>query len=230
MLDKNGKRVPLNYTRTTFQRTSDAKFFHGWIRQIQPECLTAVMVGDQPFAPGDQFRFRIFSDLQDAYLDAEFCREQAAISPNPNYPMPYAVLAKTREYVFIIRSEIRLEPSKEQARLYPSGIVASVVDADGQQGAGLLVVNISKQGLCVSGRTEHPKHTRLKIELNVLGEPIVATVEVRYCVKDRSFPGQHRIGLQIVEMDRVSGGRWRQLNADMIRQSFEAFLSASRAA
>lgn len=229
MLDKNGKRIPLNYTRTTFQRLRDAKFFHGWIRHIQPECLTVVMVGDQPYEPGEQFQFRIFSDQQDAYVEAEFCREQAVVSPDPTYPMPYSVLARTREYVFILRSEVRLVPSKEQARLYPTGIVATAT-SDGKEPSALLVVNISRQGMCVSGRAQYAKSDQVQIELNVLGEPIIAQAEVRYCVKDRAFPGQYRLGLQIHSMDRVSAGRWRQLNADLVRQSFEAYLASTKAA
>lgn len=199
--------VPLVNTRTTFQRTRDARFFTGRIQKLDDSVLSVVCLQEQVFASGDKFAFHVFGSGKEAFFFATFKREATTTDP------------LLRAYVFVVETEILLRPSNQDARFMTHGLYADLDVAGFRACDGLKVVDISANGLCLTCPMHMRKGDCAELTVHVGDGFVKAHAEVRYCIKDKSATGGHRIGFRLQTMDRISMSRWRNLYSQIVHAS-----------
>ena len=201
--------VPLVNTRTTFQRTSDARFFTGRIRRLQENLVTVVCPVEHKLTSGESFAFQVFGAGYEASFFAKFRTEA----------VPNAGDRSERQYVFVLDGEISLREAVQNPRFTTEGLTASLDVPGFRRLENARVLDISAAGLSILSPAPMGKGETMQIGLNLDEEVIQAEVEVRYCVKDKTRATYHRIGLLLKGMDRISAIRWRTLYGKTVEGS-----------
>ncbi len=209
MSEPDGKGIPLVNTRTTFQRTHDARFFTGRIRRLKDDLVNVICSVEQTLVPGESFAFQVFGAGHEAFFFASFRTEAAKMSMG----------SSEREYVFLISGEITLRHGAQDPRFSTDGLTASL-DVPGLRRLECArVLDVSISGLSILSPTRVEKGEVIKIGVNVGDTVIQAEVEVRYCIRDKTHASYHRVGLLLTGMDRISAIRWRNFYAHTVENN-----------
>lgn len=212
--------VPLVNTRTTFQRTSDARFFTGRIRRLRENLVTVVCSVEQKLTPDEAFAFQVFGAGHEAFFVANYRTEAAAPSSDRT----------EHEYVFVIQGEITLRQANQNPRFMTQGLTASLDVPGFRRLEDTRVLDVSASGLSILSPTQMGKGEAMHILIGLADDVIEAEVEVRYCVKDKTHPTFHRVGLVLKGMDRISAIRWRTFYSRTVEASrYHAFFRAPKA-
>ncbi len=199
--------VPLVNTRTTFQRTRDARFFTGRIRNFSEDVVSVLCSGDAEFESGDRFAFHVFGSGHEAFFFATFRRE----APTQD--------STNREFVFLMEGEIRLRESTQDPRFATRELFADIEVPGFRKCDSVKVLDISANGLCTLCPVHIRKGDQVNLIIHLKKGFIQASAEVRYCIRDRLIPHHHRVGLRLQTMDRVSVIRWRDLYGQVVHAS-----------
>lgn len=210
--------LALKNTRTTFQRVKDLKLFTGKVREFSHGRISVACVSDTAFEPDSEFAFEVFGNGQDATFTAVYASSKVATLEGPP-PEGVVFFNLDVEHWFTLTSEVRLRKSHQEVRYCPRSMAATLSLPGVGTLADATVVDISKGGLAVLAERHLRKGDIIDLVVFSLGKPIFARAEVRYAVRDRTRLGWHRIGMKLLEMDRVSVIRWRQTLLEVIRDS-----------
>lgn len=216
MHDRNGKSVAIGNTRTRFQRTADAKFFHGRVRSLTDDILVVTCLSQAAFATGEKFAFNVYCSGTDLFFFAIYTGG-AVSCPSEDAGFAGECLLET-EFSFKLDSQILLSDCKQEARYFPRFMTAVISNAYRSED-NAKVVDVSDGGLSISCREDFDKGSEVRLEINAFGKTIQAVAEVRYCVRDRSRPGFNRIGLKLSLTERIDEKRWQQVVNHLIDQS-----------
>jgi len=211
--------VPLVNTRTTFQRTRDARFFTGRIHKFVQNVLNVSCDQEYSLEPGDRFSFHVFGMGHEALFFATYRQECKATDP------------LQREYVFVLEGEINLKKTSQEPRFATEGLYADLEMPGITDFEGGKVIDISANGCCLLCPSHVRKGDKVKVAIRTTEDTIHGEAEVRYCIKDRNAAARYRIGLRLLSLDRISVIRWRNLYARVVHSSrYEAIRQHNRAA
>jgi hypothetical protein len=209
MSEPKGHGIPLVNTRTTFQRTHDARFFTGRIRRLKDDLVNVVCSVEQALVPGESFAFQVFGAGHEAFFFASFRTEAAKSSMDSN----------EREYVFRINGDITLRQAAQDPRFTTDGLTASMDVPGLRRLESARVLDVSMSGLSILSPMKIEKGEVIKIGINVGDSIIQAESEVRYSIRDKTHASYHRVGLLLKGMDRISAIRWRNFYAQTVENS-----------
>jgi len=177
--------------RTRLQRLSDAKFFSGWVTDLdETEVRVRLNVAGE-CEPGDQFLVEIFGN-----------------EVNASFKAGLSVSFDNQAYLTIL-SPIQHRAATESARLSVSDMFGNVVNEDSE--VDVRVVDISRHGMGMIVRIPLTKGSQLKYKvISPVGE-LHGQGQVRYCRLDPSGNGLYRVGVRILELSRVDQAKWTRL-------------------
>jgi hypothetical protein len=193
--------------RVTFQRLTDARIVRGWIVDVEGPTLTVRTSGEIPLREGDRFAARtarlngdvaFLASLRSVRaLSAEEGLRRAAESNRPTI-LDY----ESRAYTFEILGQMVPMPATGDPRYVcePSRVVVGAAEAE--------LRDISPAGLGVVTLTKHRVGERLSVQTEGEGRSVEVEAEVRYCRRLSAHPTLYRVGLRVLNANRVEHARW----------------------
>jgi hypothetical protein len=176
--------------RVRLQRTTDARFFSGWMRQITADGAFVDLIVDEEIEVGDEFYANATGKDQSIAFAVKCVLKQATLI-SLKVSGPVTAMAPTEPArKFVSGQEITLS-------LYGVDIVAKVTDVS-LTGMGLISAEPLKRGEQVKFMMQSP------IGL-VRGE-----AEVRY---SKPIPYGYRVGLKVTLVGRIEQAIWNRLAA-----------------
>lgn len=206
-----------NGVRTRFQRLSDCRFFSGWVQDTFGSRILVRSSPDVALQNGQIFQFDVYGpELIGAFrAKLEYGGDLMEIEKDESkeqFEMRQRIMAAADvEYEFTIVTEITARPTIEEAR-YLTQICKAILDTEtGEIDGSMIDASTSGIGLILPNPVQKKSRVTIRIATHV-GE-VKCTAEVRYCRADRQIPFSYRVGLKIIEMDRVALARWSQIKA-----------------
>ena len=177
--------------RTRLQRLSDAKFFSGWVTDLDDTELRVRLNVSGECEPGDQFLVEIFGN-----------------DVNCSFKAGLSVSFDNQAYLTIL-SPVQYRQATESARLSVSDMFGNVVTEESE--IDVRVVDISRHGMGMIVRIPLPKGSQFSYKvISPVGE-LHGQAQVRYCRLDPSGNGLYRIGARIMDLTRVEQAKWNRL-------------------
>jgi len=200
----------LKNARTTFQRLSDAKFFHGWVNQISPQTVSVYSCSDTRFECGDQFSFQVFGAGMDAHFQATLVNIQNAdlgkLFSNKRSGCYPAELSSH------ISGPITFRDSREQPRFFVRDIGARFSDSTSEL---CPVLDIGPLGLSVVTDREFRKGDEISLSIHSPIHTLNCIATVRNII---AYDFQ-RVGFEIVTMDRIDAKKWARIYASVLESN-----------
>lgn len=175
-------------TRTRFQRLADARFFSGWIQQLDARGAVIDFDGGEEVRVGEEFFFEISGKKHTYSFRGRL------------------VLASGKHLAFQILGDLRLGPVREEVRVAASGAQASVTSANRGYLARVADISPSGVGLLMSVALEREATVELAID-TAQGEVTCKGV-VRYCRTANPAGTAFRVGLALLLDDRCAQAKW----------------------
>ena len=196
-----GGRVTFANARARFQRLSDAKLFNGWVSALTGKNVIVAAEEGAKVQLGQTFRFQVFGSGATAVFDARL----ETISD--------------RLLAFALSTPIRAVPSSEDMRMRTRNLSALLLDiTEGEPANGdddmavamteARVVDVSGKGLGLHISRAYKKGAKVKVVIDTPWGQTECTGEVRYSKPEAQG---FRVGLLIVEIDRLNQGRFARL-------------------
>ena len=179
-------------TRTRMQRLRDAKFFHGWMKDLTNVTARASLKGNPTMELGDTFLVEVNGKEKIAVFKAQV----SGISGE--------------DVVLTVLGEMNYKGAIESARIVVEG-VSGVIAYDGIT-VEIDVVDVSSHGMGVVASQTMRKGERVQISIISPSGQINCTGEVRYSKPDGELFGKFRIGIALDEFDRLASARWKRLH------------------
>jgi len=204
----------LNNARTSFQRLTDARFFHGWVKKISPRLITVHVLTDVPFAAGEDLAFQVFGSDYDAFLEAEIAHITAA-----DLDLPFHKKPKEGTWVEIecrITTDVSLKATTALPRFLVAGFVAHVPASEFNQSATATILDIGPQGFSFVSDGPYRKGEKIEVTIRARGQTMKCEVEVRNCNQYGPSSDQYRVGLQITGMSRIDACNWQDVYASIL--------------
>jgi hypothetical protein len=177
--------------RTRLQRLSDAKFFSGWVTDLDDTELRVRLNVSGECEPGDQFLVEIFGN-----------------EVNASFKAGLSVSFDNQAYLTIL-SPIQHRAATESARLSVSDMFGNVTTDETE--VDVRVVDISRQGMGIIVRIPLTKGSQIRYKvISPVGE-LHGQAQVRYCRLDPTGNGLYRVGLRILDLTRVEQAKWHRL-------------------
>lgn len=191
------------------------KIFSGKVKDFSNGKVVVVCPTHVSFEAKSEFAFQVYGNGFDAHFSAVYSGSQIDESSD----LPEGVALFNVEHRFRVTTEVKLRKSEQEARYCPKGMVAQL----SLEGIGEIpeasVIDVSFHGFAVMAERHFRKGDVLQVTVTLDGNEMHGKAEVRYSLRDRNREGYHKLGLKIVEMDRISGIRWRQTVLDLIEAS-----------
>lgn len=202
--------MALNRGRTTFQRTSDAKFFNGWIKVITAEVVVAHTCTSCTLSPGDEFAFQVYGNRKDAFFRARLKAFQRA--------EPGAFLATDLGGAIIplnlgceILSQITSREGSNQPRFFVEGVTADITVDQDVTCEGSVVIDIGPGGFAALTMGYLRKGDIVDATLHAYGLEVTCQAEVRNTTRNALDERYQRVGYQMLAMERLDELRWKQV-------------------
>jgi hypothetical protein len=210
--------VLLNRARTTFQRVTDGKFFNGWVKHVTPELIVVHTFTSCELRPGDEFAFQVYGNNKDAFFSARLKAYQGAeLGPfaTPDRCGHAAALNLGCEII----SAMVFKDCVTQPRFCVQGMTVDL-SMDGEViTRGGMVIDIGPSGFAALSETPLRKGDIVDAKLHAFEQQVCCRAEVRNCVKNALNPNYRRIGMLILDMERVDGLRWKQVYMTVLEQN-----------
>lgn len=178
-------------TRSRFQRISDARFFAGWVRELNASSIILTIAEPGDMQPGDEFMFQLNG------------RDSGALFP--------ATLAMSsgEDYLFNIPEPLRLTTPCEEARVYVQD-VSGILHGDSRE-LDVIILDVSRKGAGVLTPLPVSAGERVVLTIDTPGGSVNCAGEVRYCRNDAKVKGHFRAGIMLDDMGRIERARWARL-------------------
>lgn len=179
-------------TRTRMQRVRDAKFFHGWMKDLTNVTARASLKGNPSVELGDTFLVEVNGKEKTAVFQGQV----SGVSGE--------------DIVLTVLGEMNYKGATESARVVVEG-VSGVMSFDGLT-VDIDVIDVSAHGMGVVAAQTMRKGERIQISIMTPGGQINCSGEVRYSKPDTDSFGKFRIGIALDEFDRLASARWKRLH------------------
>jgi hypothetical protein len=206
-----GRAVTFINTRTRFQRISDARLFSGWVSFLSSKVAVVSVEDDVTVQSGQKFLFQVFGRDATATFEARLEVASGTL-------LAFALTSSIRNSAG--GEEMRLRVQRMTAQIFsgpePSEDCGEAKNELRELQLGVVpellgeaqVVDISAKGLGMVANRAFAKEDRLSLMLDTSWGITECKVQVRYCKPSgKGF----RIGVQILEMDRLNTGRYSRL-------------------
>jgi hypothetical protein len=210
--------VALNSSRTTFQRISDAKFFSGWIKSINPHVVVAHTCTNSQPQTGEEFAFQVYGNSKDAFFHGKLVAlhgaENAVFSSDRSGSAISAF-----ELSCEITTEMVFKDSRGQPRFCVEGITADIRAGDELKTDSGVVIDIGPGGFAVLSEAKLKKGEIVQVALYARGQLVRCDGEIRSCVTNSLNAAFSRVGVQIKRMERIDSLRWKQLYSSVLESN-----------
>jgi hypothetical protein len=210
--------VLLNRARTTFQRVADGKFFNGWVKHVTPDLIIVHTCTSCELNPGDEFAFQVYGNNKDAFFSARLKAFQGAeLGPfaTPDRSGPTVPLNLGCE----ITSAMVFKDCVTQPRFCVQGLSVDLKANDELIATKATVIDVGPSGFAALSEVPLKKGEIVEATLHAFEHKVCCRAEVRNCVKNALNPTFHRLGMLIMDMERVDGLRWKQLYSTILEQN-----------
>lgn len=193
--------------RAQIQRVSDARFFGGWVEQLDwPKMRLKIETHLKP-SLGDEFSVRLYGPDMDAVFRATLLQSSfVAAKPAAPDAEPRPALVTLGLH---IHTAVDLVSSSEDARFTAPDLRAYIrlpfKDVD------VPVLDISSEGIGVLSPIKFGPRQLIQLQVFSQTKVIECTAEVRYCRKTRGPEQLYRLGLKVQELARMDAPYWRKL-------------------
>ena len=178
-------------TRTRMQRVRDAKFYHGWMKDLSNVTARATLKGNPSLDLGDKFLVEVNGKEKIAIFQAQVTGQSG------------------EEVVLTVLGPVHYKTATESARVSVEH-VSGVVEYDGM-GVQVDAVDVSAHGVGIVSSQSMRKNEHVGVRFTTPYGDVCCYGEVRYCKPDTENFGKFRIGIALDEFDRLASARWKRL-------------------
>lgn len=196
-------------TRARFQRLEDAKLFSGWVTGLSAKSAVVTVSGQSEIRPGQTFLFHVFGPELTAVFEARFEVRSGNL-------LAFGLMGPIRTRAGSEDMRLRIHGTK--ATLYSAPLPQDEYDEmslgnPGESDPGVelgtaQVIDVSSRGVGLMGTLNFMKGDRLRIVLDTPWGATECIGEVKYSKAEGKL---FRIGVNIVEIDRLNHGRFGRL-------------------
>lgn len=187
--------------RARLQRLKDAKFFNGWVKELdleQEQFAIQVLGAMQTCEPGELFITEIHGVDRTMIIKGKVTMASEGI-------VAFAFVAEPQNL-----------PPREKARIKVEGVSATLSTNNGAIDVEIADISIEGCGILSPGQVE--KGSVIELMIDSPAGPINCRGEVRYTKTDSEMPGLYRLGILLEPFGRLEQARWNK----MIEYSLEA--------
>lgn len=201
-------------TRTSFQRFSDSKLFHGWVQGFTLANLVVRTTTDHLLKKGDRFIFHVVAKHTNARFVAEFSAVdgleliRSMTLPMGNQGTANLVEVPEANYSFKLVSQLEYQPATEEARHMVGGWVVEVRNSEGDR-QNAFISDVSDTGAGILSALPYKRGEIVTVKIEGLGRGLELDGEVRYSVRSKIAPDMYKTGLKFNEFGRLEGAVWR---------------------
>jgi hypothetical protein len=178
--------------RVRMQRTSDAKFFSGWVKTLSEREIMLEFASSEWFSPGTRF-FLTANGLESTAL------------------FPAEVIQQTSGLIRLgIVGPVKFARPTEEARKSMIGLTC--IMHIGEVEVEMLVHDVSAKGMGGTIDGAVARGRVIDFDVDTPHGSVIGKAEVRYCRQEGKDTLKHRIGLRILSMGRVETTRWLRLS------------------
>jgi hypothetical protein len=200
--------------RARFQRVSDAKIFHGWVRDFVGQSLVIATSTESAMRIGDCFLVEITGNGVLARLQAKLAafgdiRMAESTEETLGGTQAKLVTVSTTDVEFRVVGQPAFVETNEQQRILAWGVTA-LIRRIGGASIEAKVVDLSLDGIGLTVREKFEKDEPVELDITTPYGQVTATAHVRYCrMPKNSF--EYRLGLRFDDMGRLDRPRWTRL-------------------
>lgn len=199
---QNEQLPKIENTRGKFTRLEDKAFFQGWVVGERESNFIVTLEGSRPVAAGDTFLCEIF--LHGWTLKALSLATHVSVREGEGGES-LTVVAMNQVQT------INVQHGSGNERFRVTDLSAKLWTIPGGTPAACPILDVSDMGLGVALPSEPAQGTKVGVAVEFGREPIEFDCEVRYV---RPMGKEFRVGLQIVEIDRLAHRKWRKFIAE----------------
>jgi hypothetical protein len=197
-------------TRTTFQRLSDAKIFHGWIYQLNSAgVLVRLSAGSAQLNQDEECYFQVFGPQRNALFRAKLIEIEDG-DDTLLQPGVLSIHGTGKLYRFNYSGQVKMIETQDSARFVNQCMNAAISCVDFENmDEPCPVIDVSTTGFSImtSQAIERGREVRATI-YTPLGR-VDCKAAVRNCRPHPEVPGGFRIGFEITSMERIDEKRWQ---------------------
>ena len=190
--------------RARFQRVSDSKLLYGWVTHFGSDQITVSVGLNASIQVGDRFAFQVHTPS----AAVRFIGDHAGIVPAAD-DASVAQSGSEANHLFKILGRIQHTPPQEEGRhrldQRPVDIAVGDRTVSGQ------LYDVSPTGAGVIASESFEAGVRVKLTVQDQGRAITVEAEVRYATSAEGATGSFRIGMKLVESNRLACAQWRGL-------------------
>jgi len=208
--------IAVQNCRTTFQRSSDARFFHGWVADFNEDLIAVRSSIHTLVTPGENLHFHFYGYGQELLCNATLMATEVAHNSYSVLSDGSSVVdASIQMYRFEDLSKFKILTSDNLARFQLEGYTLNMLSSKSGASHEVQLLDISQGGLGIALQDPIHKGDVFLFEFESAHGLIQFSAEVRYVAPLKNGAFTIRAGLQYTGMDRLNKGKfesfWKQL-------------------
>jgi hypothetical protein len=190
-------------TRCRLSRHKDAKFVNGWVQFFKGESLVVTTEDHMGSEPGDTFYVEAYGPKAKACMDAVLKTIDAEVSMQEEVEGQSVPLTKLNMQ---LKGHLQVVDNAEASRVMVDRMFATFQVNDTQFRAQVRDVSVKGIGLITDAKVSAGMEIEMRIGTSI--GPVVAKGMVKHV---REYRGKYRVGIELTDLGRLDGSRWRKL-------------------